>query len=960
MKAHNNRGKHSLVLSLVIGVALVLAGLLSASAPSAAQGVRSLLIPPVPTPGSVNPAANALNVPPDADLSITYGGNPIDPSSVTTRTFPAFGSQSPIFEGTYTIPTQTLTFDPDRDFFPGERIDASATTGITSLGGESVPYPIVWQFWTAAEPGSAWFGRHPVSPTFGTGPSYDAALGDLDGDGDLDAFVVNGGGSISNTVWLNDNSGGFVLNQVLPDTYSDSEGVALGDLDSDGDLDAFVANGSGTTPNTVWFNDGSGAFTDSGQTLSSMPSYDVALGDLDGDGDLDAFVANGSFSVANRVWVNDGSGVFTDSGQNIGSNDSEGVALGDFDGDGDLDAFVANGSGPTPNKVWLNDGSGTFTDSGQNMGTFPSYDVDVGDLDNDGDLDAFVANTGSLPAGANRVWINDGTGVFTVTQLMGGSPSKGVKLGDLDGDGDLDALVANNTRAPATALNEVWTNDGRGRFTPGQRFDTGSSENLALGDVDGDGDLDAVFANWGANTVWLNLDPAGLEPAPNSHTAPTTTNLTATFDSAIDPASVTTETLVVHGDFHGRLGGALSVGSIVFDPDDDFFPGELVETTVTTGVTELDGTPVVPTVWQFRTAAPWGSGVLVSPTISATFGSGPSYNVDLGDLDGDGDLDAFVADGGGLNLNTVWRNNGAAGFDLAQILASRDSENVSLGDLDGDGDLDAFVANGSGYTPNYVWFNDGNLSFTEGGSYGMNPTYDIALGDLDADGDLDAFAANGSFSYPNYVYINDGSGVFTATSQVLGNNDSEGVALGDLDGDGDLDAFVANGSGATPNKVWWNDGSGRFFDSGQNLSLNPSYDVALGDLDGDGDLDAFVANSGANRVWLNGNGVFTDSGQSLGSAPSRDVSLGDFDGDGDLDALVANGGAFTAANVLWLNDGSGSFTAAQTLPLSRSGGLAVGDLDGDEDLDAVIANDGVEEVWLNKTCEIYLPLILSN
>ena len=64
----------------------------------------------------------------------------------------------------------------------------------------------------------------------------------------------------------------------------------------------------------------------------------VALGDVDGDGDLDAFVANSN--QANRVWLNDGSGTFTDSGQSLGDSSSWAVALGDLDGDGDLDAFV--------------------------------------------------------------------------------------------------------------------------------------------------------------------------------------------------------------------------------------------------------------------------------------------------------------------------------------------------------------------------------------------------------------------------------------------------------------------------------------------------------------------------------------------------------------------------------------------------------------------------------------------
>ena len=117
--------------------------------------------------------------------------------------------------------------------------------------------------------------------------------------------------------------------------------AALGDFDSDGDLDLFV-NHLNNLPNKVWLNDGSGNFSDSGQNLGSSYSVGIALGDLDGDNDLDAFVGNILMTSANKVWLNDGSGNFSDSGQNLGSASSTAVALGDLDGDGDLDVFVTN------------------------------------------------------------------------------------------------------------------------------------------------------------------------------------------------------------------------------------------------------------------------------------------------------------------------------------------------------------------------------------------------------------------------------------------------------------------------------------------------------------------------------------------------------------------------------------------------------------------------------------------
>jgi len=163
-------------------------------------------------------------------------------------------------------------------------------------------------------------------------------------------------------------------------------------------LDAFVGNAF-TQANTVWLNDGTGGFSDSSQRLGSYSSRGVALGDLDSDGDLDAFVAN-ELNQTNKVWLNDGAGFFSDSGQGLGGSQSHGVGLGDVDSDRDLDAFVPNSFGQG-DRVWLNDGTGVFTDSGQSLDSSDGKEVALGDLNDDGSLDAFVGNNG-----ANRVWLN--------------------------------------------------------------------------------------------------------------------------------------------------------------------------------------------------------------------------------------------------------------------------------------------------------------------------------------------------------------------------------------------------------------------------------------------------------------------------------------------------------------------------------------------------------------------------
>jgi hypothetical protein len=353
--------------------------------------------------------------------------------------------------------------------------------------------------------------------------SHDVALADVNNDGHMDAFVVNCDGE-ADTVWNNDGKGFFTdsgqrLGAIWPEypgTYTSGQGVALGDLNGDGYPDAFVANCSGE-PNTVWLNDQQGVFIDSGQRLGEIPAYPgtytysqgVALGDLDGDGDLDAFVAEANLSP-NTVWLNNGSEGFTDSGQRLGAEAcSKAVALGDLNGDGHLDAFVAMGAGAV-NEVFLNDGHGNFSLIPQPAFVghdYTSQDVALGDVDGDGDLDAFVVNGWGVP---DKVWLNNGSGVFSDSgQSLGGFEcSQGVALGDINRDGHLDAFVARAGGSP----NLLYLNDGSGKFYLAQSMGASYSHAVALADLDGDGDLDAfvVNASGDPNEVWLNTATARI------------------------------------------------------------------------------------------------------------------------------------------------------------------------------------------------------------------------------------------------------------------------------------------------------------------------------------------------------------------------------------------------------------------------------------------------------------------
>jgi hypothetical protein len=352
--------------------------------------------------------------------------------------------------------------------------------------------------------------------------SRNVSLGDLDGDGDLDALVGNEGQA---QVWLNDGGGTFSgSSQSLEIPSGWNMDVVLGDLDGDGDLDGLVVVFEG--PGRVLLNDGGaqggtpGAFTDSGQHLRTERSFRAALGDLDGDGDLDAYVAR---EHANSVLMNDGQGLFTDSGQALGEAITADVGLGDLDGDGDLDALA--GGWDEPAKVWLNDGTGTFSkhDHDLTSASVHVHGLALGDVDGDGDMDVSFAVASGHP---NQVWLNDGTGAFADSgQKLHSALAHGIAMGDLDGDGDLDAVLANG--ASSGAPNAVWLNDGRGSFSGDLSLGREYSADVALGDLDGDGDLDVLAANTyhpnqigKPNTVWLNGTVSASASSPTQASPP--------------------------------------------------------------------------------------------------------------------------------------------------------------------------------------------------------------------------------------------------------------------------------------------------------------------------------------------------------------------------------------------------------------------------------------------------------
>nr|NQU90719.1 T9SS type A sorting domain-containing protein [Bacteroidota bacterium] len=285
------------------------------------------------------------------------------------------------------------------------------------------------------------------------GETFGVALGDIDNDGDMDAAVVDAYDDME--IYLNDGNGTFTFSSAYGSGKS-WYGIYLIDVDRDEDLDIAVAGFSFSNGCEIWKNNGSGAFSMSQDNIASgTGAEEIAFGDVNGDDAIDMFITAVS-SGSTKIWLNDGTGNFTDSGQSLSGSGCTQAVLCDFDDDRDLDAYVAITNG-SPNQVWINNGDGIFTNSGQNLGSAFSTGVGVMDVDNDGDMDAIVSNW-QVPS---QIWLNDGNAVFTAgNQINNNNYAKSIRIRDQDYDYYPDIFIGSYGSKGL----QVWKNDGAGNF----------------------------------------------------------------------------------------------------------------------------------------------------------------------------------------------------------------------------------------------------------------------------------------------------------------------------------------------------------------------------------------------------------------------------------------------------------------------------------------------------------------
>ncbi|MEM7309795.1 MAG: VCBS repeat-containing protein [Planctomycetota bacterium] len=426
-------------------------------------------------------------------------------------------------------------------------------------------------------------------------------------------------------------------------------------------------------------------------------------------------------------------------GGSANNSTTENVDFADVDLDGDWDVAMGDGgdNGNDQNRLWINQGGlqagtlGQFVD--ETSAQFPtlsddSRDIEFVDFDNDGDADIYISNTAQIANQGNRWWTN-----------LGGEQAGTV------------GFYADETTARWIGLGTAGSSIPSNLVISGTFIDW--SCDCDFGDLDNDGDLDLVHSTYG-----------------------------------------------------GAFGGQVPTRLFLNDGDgvfEEFNPGGFQ----LTGSTISNGNPGL-----------WCDGNQSSNTTNSTGAScdiaSSALDIDLGDIDGDFDLDILHG----------------ARQEAPRMFANR---------LDGSSIAPA-VGGGA------LGFRDVTGAVFPSGYQSGNGHYEQEMGDLDGDGDLDIYGLNWrvQFGFNDITLRNDGSGTYSNLVTLSGSSadDNEGDFV-DYDNDGDLDLFVANFSGG--DKLYRNNNNGGATFSYTQVTA-PSYtatslDADACDTDGDGDYDILIA-----------------------------------------------------------------------------------------------------------------------
>ena len=709
------------------------------------------------------------------------------------------------------------------------------------------------------------------------------AMGDLDGDGDLDILVGDSFfGSTGISVLKNNGDQTFAapVYYSLPQSQTVGE-VALSDFDFDGDLDAFATirgDSDQLTKIMVWRNNGDGTFAAPIEFPTGQGPAGIVIADFTGDGKPDVITANyggSSISLLRHNGLNGQQAGFLPPVNFNAINHAEKIAAGDVNGDGILDVVVGEtvGIGPAATlAVMINTGNGNFAapviyDAAPG-GRFGSTAVALADLDNDGDLDLIgggLYSTGSVDNGAVTIRRNNGSGTFGSAEIiLFTNPNfvpnpKEITTGNLNGDGFADIVAAVPSGRAIEGFVVVNSNGSGGFNTPIYYEASQQTFDVAVVDLDkdGHGDVITVANSSAAVTVHKNLG--------NGSFPVLTRYEVASLSDAVESADIDND-----GDIDIVVNGVVDIvsndgvvkilknnGNGTFAPAIDYTP---TRTFGDMKLRDINGDGFLDLVlapnaccspYHFGTALNLGNGTFAPTVVTEVFSCGDG-TIDAADLDGDGDLDIVLTEEETCAGQTdshifIFRNDGNQNFvRMPDIVLQGDlPHGLALADVTGDGRIDIITALSGGMA---VFPGNGNLTF---GAPIVSTTapFKFKMADFNEDGVLDIGMILQQESFGTDLIataLGNGNGTFQAVRTQTGSSVLENLRISN-----DLEPGDVNGDGR-PDLVVFNDASNdvSVFIVNPDGSLRPHQRYGIGntpilgtlaDFDGDTRLDVAAA-----------------------------------------------------------------------------------------------------------------------